>query len=311
MKKTYHYTISRTDRICLVTFCIILLAWELVKLILPSVEKSFDYISKPRETYKHTTEYASYEKKNYKKKYSSYPKYQWTKKEYEPKNRPPLPPPSSPISIMNASYDELRSTGLSSKVASNIVKFISSGGIISDTARLMKIYGMDSVQLLNALPYLVFAKKEMLYNPSTFTNSNFPKKESQIVDLNTATIQDLEALSGIGLTLAERIIKFRESLGGFSSPDQLKDCYGIDPELYEKLKPQLTTSGSPRLIHINEVDLTTFAHPYINKRLIRMIKAFKDHHGPFTDASEFRKVYPPDTGWCTKILPYISFEMER
>ncbi len=309
MKKTYHYTISRTDRICLVSFCVVLLSWELIKLVMPSAEKSFDYISKPREIYK--SDYTSYERKPYKKKYSSYPKYQWNKKKYTPDNKNFLPPPSSPISIMTATYDELRSTGLSSKVASNIVKFISSGGIISDTARLMKIYGMDSLQLITALPYLIFEKKEIKYDSAVFKKTAFSKKETRIVDLNLATLEDLEALNGIGITLAERIIKFRESLGGFSSPDQLTDCYGITPELFDKLKPQLIASGTPRLVYINEVDLNTFIHPYISRKLVRMIKAYKDHHGPFTDASELRKVYPPDTGWCMKILPYISFETER
>ncbi len=310
MKKTYHYTISRTDRICLVSFCLVLLSWELIKLAMPSTEKYFEYVSKPRETINYSKDNTPYEKKPYRKKYTSYPKYQWAKKEYMPRVENVLPPPSLPVSIMKASYDQLRSTGLSSKVSSNIVKFISSGGVISDTARLMKIYGMDSIQLMAALPYLVFEKKEFEYDSTHSKKTIYSKKSNLIIDLNLATTEDLEALNGIGMTLADRIIKFRESLGGFSSPEQLKDCYGIAPELFEKLKPQLTASGTPRIVLINEVDLATFSHPYISKKLVRMIKAYKDQHGPFTDESELRKVYPPDTAWCRKILPYISFEMD-
>src|SRR4030095_6900989 len=128
------------------------------------------------------------------------------------------------------------------------------------------------------------------------------------IDLNLASVSDLESLNGIGPVLAERIIKFRESLGGFISPEQLLDCYGFPPETFEKIKDHFTTTESPQKILINEVNLDSLSHPYLSKKLTRMIKAYKKQHGIFKNETDLRKVYPPDSNWCEKILPYISFD---
>ena len=157
MNKEYHYTLSRTDRIYLVSFVIILLGWELIKEFLPEEKNSFTYISPPSTHHgfqakkdftfsknKYLKKYsASYHNRN-EKKYSSY------EEELEPS------PPSFPLPIMTASIAELTSIGLSKKVAYNIQKFISSGGVITNDHDFLKIYGMDSLQFQNASPFITY-----------------------------------------------------------------------------------------------------------------------------------------------------------
>ena len=63
------------------------------------------------------------------------------------------------------------------------------------------------------------------------------------VELNHASIDDLEKVPGISRTLAERIIATRERLGGFSSLDALREIDGINAELFEVLKEHLTVDG--------------------------------------------------------------------
>ncbi len=280
---------------------------------LPPVDKSFDYVSMPRELKSYISDKYYEENKTYKRNQYSY-KPKWKRENYNKwedtsDENFSFAPPSAPVLIMKATLEELRSTGFSSKVASNILKFIQSGGIIADTNRLMKIYGMDSTQLIRALPYLIFEKPIRSDSNNYAARTSFYKKQNSIIEINSANQSELESLDGIGSTLAERIIKFRESLGGFSSTDQLKDCYGITSELFEKIKPQLISNGITQTIYINDVDLSTFSHPYISRKIVKIMKAYKEHHGPFTDETELRKVYPSDTGWCSKILPYISFEI--
>jgi competence protein ComEA len=57
----------------------------------------------------------------------------------------------------------------------------------------------------------------------------------QSIDLNAADVDELEALPGIGPTLAARIIAYRETNGPFASVDELADIAGITPGLQEKI----------------------------------------------------------------------------
>ncbi|OBB99184.1 ComEA family DNA-binding protein [Mycobacterium sp. 852002-40037_SCH5390672] len=61
-------------------------------------------------------------------------------------------------------------------------------------------------------------------------------KPGQAVDLNTATVQDLDALPGVGPVTAAAIVAWRQANGKFTSVDQLADVEGIGPARLEKLR---------------------------------------------------------------------------
>jgi competence protein ComEA len=56
------------------------------------------------------------------------------------------------------------------------------------------------------------------------------------VSLTTATIEQLDQLDGIGPTLAQRIIEFRDENGGFRSLDQLQEVEGIGEKRFASLQ---------------------------------------------------------------------------
>lgn len=62
----------------------------------------------------------------------------------------------------------------------------------------------------------------------------------QKIDLNTATLEELMQLPGIGETKAERVITYREAHSGFRSIDEIQEVEGIGPETFERLKDFLT-----------------------------------------------------------------------
>ena len=57
------------------------------------------------------------------------------------------------------------------------------------------------------------------------------------VSLNSATLEQLDSLPGIGPAIAQEIITYREAQGPFTSIDQLTDVPGIGPAKLEQLRP--------------------------------------------------------------------------
>ena len=68
------------------------------------------------------------------------------------------------------------------------------------------------------------------------------KKEAttEKVNINTADIDQLMTLPGVGEDTAKKIIDYRNSKGQFKSLDQLKSIPGIGEKKYEKMKEMLT-----------------------------------------------------------------------
>jgi competence protein ComEA len=63
------------------------------------------------------------------------------------------------------------------------------------------------------------------------------------VNLNTATLDELVAVPGIGEKRAQDILDARKARGGFKSLEELLELRGIGPANLEKLRPYLSVSG--------------------------------------------------------------------
>ncbi len=64
--------------------------------------------------------------------------------------------------------------------------------------------------------------------------------ERQRIDVNTATAEELETLSGIGPALAEAIIEYREEHGPFESADGLLEVSGIGETKLDNIRDDIT-----------------------------------------------------------------------
>lgn len=63
-----------------------------------------------------------------------------------------------------------------------------------------------------------------------------------VVNLNTATVQELMLLPGIGQAKAEAIVTYRQA-HPFKDTSELTEIKGIGPKLFDKMKSYLTLSG--------------------------------------------------------------------
>jgi competence protein ComEA len=59
------------------------------------------------------------------------------------------------------------------------------------------------------------------------------------ISLNTATVEQLDQLEGIGPATAQKILDWRKEHGGFGSVEDLRQISGIGPKRFESLKEKV------------------------------------------------------------------------
>ncbi|MGD6818174.1 helix-hairpin-helix domain-containing protein [Metabacillus sp. 113a] len=75
--------------------------------------------------------------------------------------------------------------------------------------------------------------------PAPPGSSGAPGQTEPVIDLNKATLEDLQTLPGIGPSKAEAILSYREEKGAFKTKDELKEVSGIGDKTFEKLQDSI------------------------------------------------------------------------
>lgn len=71
-----------------------------------------------------------------------------------------------------------------------------------------------------------------------------PEKSKGLLDLNSATLEQLDKLPGIGESKARAILEYRSKKGSFKRVEELMDVKGIGEKMFEKLKGQVFVAPS-------------------------------------------------------------------
>jgi competence ComEA-like helix-hairpin-helix protein len=127
------------------------------------------------------------------------------------------------------------------------------------------------------------------------------------VDINTAEEYELQYLKGIGPSYASRIVKYRNMLGGFYSIDQLKEVYGMDSSLFDKLVPFIFISGKVKELPVDQENPPFFRHPYLTYQQAKIIRAYIMQHGPLDKPEDLLKIKIVTQETVDKIKPYLPF----
>ena len=117
-------------------------------------------------------------------------------------------------------------------------------------------------------------------------------------------------MPGIGHRLANRIVNFRDKLGGFYTVDQVAETYALPDSTFRKIKNRLVLPN-PSVKHININTATVDElkmHPYIRYNLANAIVQFRVQHGKFSDAGGIKKIMMVTDEIYNKLEPYLSVE---
>lgn len=116
---------------------------------------------------------------------------------------------------------------------------ITKAGGLTNEANIGKINRADK---LRDNQLIVIPNKNELSNANT--NINVSKEgntaEEGIININTASLEELQKINGVGEVKAKSIINYREKNGGFKSIDEMKNIEGIGDKTFEKMKDQIT-----------------------------------------------------------------------
>ncbi|MCC5930498.1 MAG: helix-hairpin-helix domain-containing protein [Cyclobacteriaceae bacterium] len=236
--------------------------------------------------------------------------------------------PLAELSALNPNqthFDTLLLSGLHRRAAENLVKYREKGGKFRSVDDLYKIYGMDSAWVTQNVHILYFLDPDDLKQ----TNNSFEKARSKLInrkktdidaeanvktandiekiDINRADAEALISLPGIGEILSDRIVKYRNLLGGFVDVNQLNDVYGVKEETIIKILPLIYISDdfNPRKINLNTTPLYYLKrHPYITEKLAVQIDSLRKITKPLDSIQVVDVIISSES---EKVLPYIGF----
>ncbi len=206
-----------------------------------------------------------------------------------------------------ASESELKKLGFTERQIKNLRKYLEKGGKIRDKEDFSKIYTLLPYQIEKLLPFVQLPEKiakktstdfpslaNVEENTETYVVEEIPEKKTEVVDfqvdINISDTTELIKINGIGAILANRIVKYREMLGGFHSKNQLLEVYGLKSETFEKILKNISLDSTKiKKIRLNFCTLDELKkHPYLKYKLAKKIIDFRNKNGSFSHLNDLK-----------------------
>lgn len=191
--------------------------------------------------------------------------------------------------------------GMSLEEINRLHEFRALGKFVNSSGEFQKVTQVSDSLLKVISPSFKFpdwVNKNLNHNSGYADNDHQNRKEVSEKptikeDLNTADAEQLKKINGIGDKLSERIISFRNRLGGFLVDAQLYDVYGLDSIVVQKTLNKFTVLIPPKIekIELNEAtydQLRSIA--YINGKLAGKILDYRRANGNFKNLEELTKI---------------------
>ncbi|MBN2893266.1 MAG: helix-hairpin-helix domain-containing protein [Bacteroidales bacterium] len=200
-----------------------------------------------------------------------------------------------------ATNEDFSKLGLSEKQITTINNYRNKGGKFLKKEDFAKMYVISESEYKIFEPYIVIQKEEKkVYEPVSIPT----------VDVNIADTALFKKLPGIGPVYAERIVKYRESMGGFVDIYQVSEVYGIKPETFDNIEPYLVISTIDlKKININFAEYTDLVkHPYIDSKTANLILNYRKKNGFYTSVSQLKTQNVIDEQIFNKLERYLTVD---
>jgi competence protein ComEA len=227
-------------------------------------------------------------------------------------------PSSESITLFHFDPNQLtaegwKQLGLKDKTIKTIQNYLAKGGHFYRPEDLDKVYGLSGYDYERLFPYIKikprFTENNKTGEPTSkpFSFEKTVASRNKTININIADTSAWIALPGIGSKLAGRIVNFRDKLGGFYSPNQLAEIYGLPDSTFQKIKPLLQDSPHEiRTLNINTVDVNALKqHPYIKWQLANAIVQYRQQHGNYQSVHDLLQITILTLELFQKIKPYL------
>lgn len=205
---------------------------------------------------------------------------------------------------------EWESLGLSARQASAILKYRAKGGKFRKVEDLEKMYTISRQMFIRLAPYVRIADRPGGTKYVQSLHMPYRKPEMKVmVELNAADTTELDRIKGIGRVFANRIVKYRERIGGFCKKEQLMEVFGLDSAKYDEIKDQVMVDLSIlKKINVNTAEFNDLKnHPYIRYKQINAIIQYRKQHGNYSNIADLNKVVILNQETIKRLEPYLEF----
>lgn len=199
--------------------------------------------------------------------------------------------------------------GLNERTIKTLINYRNKGGKFYKKEDLQKIWGLPDGFYDFVKDYISIRTSSSLEKKYTGALNSETERKVWNIELNSADTIALVELPGIGSKLAQRIINFRDRLGGFYSIDQVGETYGLADSIFKKIKPYLHINGGVKKININTATRDELKlHPYIKWNLANILVEYRNQHGHYKNIEELKNISSIDATLFLKIAPYLYKE---
>ncbi len=182
--------------------------------------------------------------------------------------------------------------GIDIEALNRIEKYRTSGKYFQSKDQFKSISGISDSLFYILEPYINIPNFKKY--PSYSFSSSSHKIQSK--NINLATASDLQTISGIGPVLSKRIVKYRQSLGGFNNKNQLNNVYGLEKEVIDKIWKVFYLASSDKH-EINKISINSATANDLKKVngigdiLAERIIKLRERNGGFAIKDELQTVY--------------------